>query len=74
MALMAASRALVPIAQTASNQLASIAATVAIFQRSGAGAFDAGCFAQIVDPRRAAEAYRRQSRTDRTGLILSRSV
>ena len=63
----AASRALVPIAQTASNQLASIAAT---------GTLAPGRFAQetSVDPRQAAEAYRRQSRTDLTGLVLSRCV
>jgi hypothetical protein len=67
MALVAASRALAPIAQTASNQLASIAAT---------GVREPGRFAQEAsgDPRSAAEAYRRLSRTDLTGLILSRWI
>jgi hypothetical protein len=65
----AASRALVPIGQSASNQLARI---VAISPEKSSAAR----FAQeiSVDPRRAAEAYRRQLKKDLTGLILSRCV
>jgi hypothetical protein len=59
----------VPIGRTASNQLARL---VAIPPEKASS----GRFAQeiSVDPRQAAEAYRRLSKTDLTGLILSRCV
>jgi hypothetical protein len=65
----ATSRALVPIGQSASNQLARVVAIPP--EKSSAGRF---AQETTVDPRRAAEAYRRLSKTDLTGLILSRSV
>jgi hypothetical protein len=65
----ATSRALVPIGQTASNQLVRLVATRS--EKSSAGRFAQEI---SVDPREAAEIYRGQSKTDLTGLILSRRV